>query len=280
MADGVVIASDEVIARVDGSLPVCSQFTLGEIEGWEQFLDPKYDPEHWGLRLENQARNDCRANCGTTCVEVIEYRTKGEREELSRMWLYQRVELLDGTLGHDQGTTVQNGIIEETKVGLPAEKRYPYNLYTGNRAQLDRWMTPELFKEALTRRVAKASLAPEWEIAIAHVALGHPIDGASFWPLSFNYEDIGTGKQERVVRQYRGRHGRAGHAYAQAFVVRTPRGELLMKVPNSHGYYFYIAERAYTEMLDRRDNPFGMYQLAGAMDPKQAYYTGQIPWMR
>lgn len=271
----VQIASDDLIAEVDGSLPVCSQFTVEDLPGWEQFLDPKYDPAQW-QRLEMQRTNDCRANSGTSSVEALRWRASGVQEELARMFLYQSSEVIDNKLGADSGVSMQAGVKVMMRDGLPLESEYAYNLYTRKLAQFHAWCTPAVMASAATRKVVKASLAPEFEVAVAHVALGNPLDMASYWPLSFSNEDIGTGKQERVVRQYTGRHGRGGHAYASVFVVRSKTGELLLRVDNSHGYRFYLTKRAYTEMLDRRGNPFGMYQLAGSDDPKRDYYTGQF----
>lgn len=275
---GLAIATDELIAEVDGSLPVCSQFTLDDLDGWERFLAPEYDPENWGQRLEMQRRNDCRANGGSTCAEIVEYRSRGKKGELSRMFLYQQCELIDRKLGSDSGVSMQAGVKVMTEIGLPLESEYPYTQYTGRRDQLDRWVTPEILASAATRKIVKASIAPAWDVAVAHVALGHPLDLASYWPLSFESEDIGRGRTERVVRQYNGKHGGSGHAYAGSFVVRTPRGELLIKVHNSHNYFFYLSERAYEQIRDRRNNPFGVYQVAGAADPKKAY-EGQFSSM-
>ncbi len=91
---GLSIATDELIAEVDGSLPVCSQFTLDDLDGWERFLAPEYDPENWGQRLEMQRRNDCRANGGSTCARSWNTVLQGEEGENSlRMFLYQQCEL-------------------------------------------------------------------------------------------------------------------------------------------------------------------------------------------
>lgn len=276
---GVCIASDDLIAQVDSYLPVCSEFTTDDIDGWERFLDAAYDPETWGQRLELQNRNDCRANAGTTCVELIDWRSNRRKNELSRMWFYQSCEILDRKFGADSGVSVQAGVELMAEHGAPLEELYPYTQYTRNRRQFDAWCTVEVMDDAKKRRIPKSSLAPAWEVAIAHVVLGHPLDMASFWPLSFSHEDIGRGKAEPVVRQYDGRHGSAGHAFAGVFVVRTPRGELLLKVHNSHKYYFYVSQAAYEQMRNRRNNPFGMYQHAGAADPLAAYYDGQFSIM-
>ena len=272
---GIIIAHDDLIAEVDGSLPVCSQFTLDDLEGWQQFLDPRFDPAQW-QRLELQRQNDCRANGGTTCVEAGRWRANGAKDELARMFLYQQSEILDRKFGADSGVSMQSGVKVMTEIGLPLESEYAYKQYTRNRRQFDAWCSAQVMASAATRKIVKASLAPEFEVAVAHVALGHPLDMASFWPLSFESEDIGTGKTERVVRVYSGKHGRSGHAYASVYVVKTRTGEMLLRVDNSHNYRFYLAKRAYEQMLDRRNNPFGMYQHATAADPVKAFFTGQF----
>ena len=191
------------------------------------------------------------------------------------MFLYQQCEILDRKFGVDSGVSMQAGVAVMTRVGVPLESEYSYKQYTTRRKQFEAWCTAQVMASAATRKIVKASIAPDFEVAVAHVALGHPLDLASYWPLSFESEDIGTGKTERVVRQYNGRHGGGGHAYASVFVVRARSGELLLRVDNSHGYRFYLSKRAYEQM---RGNPFGMYQLAGATDPKKAY-EGQFSSM-
>jgi len=272
---GIIIAHDDLIAEVDGSLPVCSQFTLDELEGWEQFLKPEYDASQW-QRLELQRQNDCRANGGSTCVEAGLWRANGTKEELARMFLYQQSEALDRKFGADSGVSMQSGVKVMTEIGLPTEAEYPYSRYARNRRQFDGWCTPEIMASAATRKIVKASIAPEFEVAVAHVALGHPLDMASYWPLSYASEDIGTGKTERVVRTYNGKHGSSGHAYASVFVVKSKTGEMLLRVDNSHNNRFYLSKRAYDQMRDRRNNPFGMYQHATAKDPVKAFFEGQF----
>ena len=253
------IATDELIAEVDGSSAVSSELTLDDLDNWEQHFIPENDPENWGLRRERQTRNDCQGNALTTCMEVIEHRTKQKRAELSRMFAYQQSERVDGWLGRDRGSTIQAGVKVARTLGCPTEAEYPYHRYTRSEHQLQEW-TRQVADSAKSRAIFASVVAPAWEQMIAYVIHGNPVHWGTYWPLQWN--------RERVVSRYAGAHGRGGHATAIVWAKRLSSGEMLAKVANSHGDgYFWVNQRAYTEMIDRRHSPFGAYVLQGEKEP-------------
>jgi hypothetical protein len=255
---GLLVPDEALLRDVDESSVVSSGLTLDDFPDWRRFLVPENDPENWGLRNEYQRRNDCQANAATSGAEVIEYRTKGKRSELSRMFVYQWSEYFDGGIGRDRGSTIPAGVKVLKELGAPTEEEYPYSRYTRDTNQLRRWSDP-VQSSARQRVIVNSVPAPPWEQLLPYIVSGNPLHWGTWWPIQWD--------SKRVVRRYRGRHGSGGHATAGVWVTEV-RGEVLLKVANSHNDgYFYVSEDAYEEMRDRRLSPFGAYVLQGESAP-------------
>jgi len=249
---GIIIASDELRAEVDGSLSVCAPLDPKDFPDWERLLTPENDPRNF-LRNKWQKENDCNANSSTSGNEVIEKRRNGK-------------------LGQNTGTSVPAAVKLLKDQGAPLEIEYPYSQYTRNRQQFDRWNTPAIKASAATRRISGAIVAPSFAEAKIHLALGNPIHWGHFWGLSFRTEEIVPGLTARVCRQYRRSHGSSGHATEVVWPVLTARGEWLFWVANSHNDKgFFISEAAYEEMRDRSYSPYGAYVLMGDESPHRQY---------
>lgn len=278
MADGVLIPSDELRAEVGRSLLVAADMNAVPESEWVRLLTPENDPRTF-LRREYQRRNDCNANSGTTGVELLEQRSSGRHDELSRMMAYMLCEIIDGRLGADQGSSVPAFVQAMLKTGVSTEALFEYSKYTRSRRQFDAWCTPEVMENAATHKIAGSIAAPAFQGAKMHTALGNPIHWAHFWGLSFRTETIAPGVTARVCRRYKRAHGDSGHATEVVWPIKTPSGEWLLAVANSHNDgFFYIAEEAYEEIRDPRYTPYGAYVLLGHKDPVQQF-TGQISWM-
>lgn len=272
---GIIIASDELRAEVDGSLSVCAPLDPKDFPDWQRLLTAENDPRNF-LRNEWQKENDCNANSATSGNEVVEKRRKGKAGEQSRMFVYQGTEIIDGKLGQNTGTSVPAAVKLLKDQGAPLELEYPYSQYTRNRQQFDRWNTAAIKASAATRRISGAIVAPSFAEAKIHLALGNPIHWGHFWGLSFRTEEIVPGLTARVCRQYRRSHGSSGHATEVVWPVLTARGEWLFWVANSHNDKgFFISEPAYEEMRDRNYSPYGAYVLLGDESP-HCQYEGQF----
>jgi len=259
---GVVQDTPAAIRALNESLPVCAPITLKDLKGWEAYMKPEFDPRTWGLTKGVQNRNDCRANAGTTAREVMNWRYRGRKGDLSRMFLYQRCEMLMNKVGQDSGVSVQSGVRVLLDTGCPSEPSYTYDRYTGNRQQLDAWMAPVL-AEAADNKIEMASPAPlDFEIAFALVIMGNPIDMASFWPHTMDGNN--------VVSVYRPRNN-MGHAYVAVWGRVMPDGSKQLLVWNSHqNWFFWLTEAAYKGIIER--NEFGAYVYFVSSDPIQAHY--------
>jgi len=272
---GLLIPSPELVAEVGSLCTVCESVKEDQLPDFRKLLKPENDPRNWGLKAEFQNRNDCQANAGTTAVEIIEYRTKGIKAELSRMFWYQQCEVIDGTLGRDQGTTIASGAKLARTIGCPLESEYPYHRYTANRNQLNAWSQP-VMKSAATRKIRDIAPMPDWPTMLAHTALGHPIHWGTHWSLRFEREPE-TGK--RIARRYQP-HGNGGHAHVICWPLQLPSGEWVAIDWNSHGdEFFMITEEFYEEARNPRMNPFGGYVFLGEDKPIEKFYSGQFDVM-
>lgn len=272
------IAPDSLWLEVEGSLAVSADLDPKDYPDWERLLTPENDPRTW-LHRERQRINDCQANAATTGNEVLERRLKGKSGEQARMFVYQWSEVADGRLGGDAGSSIQSGIKVLTNQGAPLETEYPYSQYTRSRRQLDGWTTEAVRQSAAGRKIAGAAVAPSFAAARVHGALGNPIHWGTFWGLSFRTETIASGVTARVCRRYRRAHGDAGHATEVVWPIKTPAGEWLLAVANSHDDgFFYVSEEAYEEMRDRTYTPYGAYVLLGHQEPHRQY-EGQFSAM-
>lgn len=273
-----LIASPELRAHVDGSMSACADMRPEDFPDWEKLLIPENDPRNW-LVKEWQKQNDCCANSGTTGVELMRKRRRKVLEQLARTWAYQQCEIIDNKFGADSGVSIP-GFIELAKTkGVPLEASYRYGQYTRNRRQFNGWQTPELMAEALERRIAGAIPAPSFKTALVHTAIGNPIHWGHWWGLSFRTETIAPGVTARVVRNYRRSHGDGLHATEIVWPIKTPSGEWMLTVANSHDDgYFYVPEEEYEAMRDRSFNPCGAYVMLSNEDPVQQY-NGQFSSM-
>lgn len=260
---GLLVPPDELVREVDHSSLVCSGAVLSDFDDWERLLIEENDPENWGFRNERQNMNDCQGNALTGGVEVIQKNLTGRVEQLARKYAYQWSEYYDGNLGKNRGSTIHSGVKVATQLGIPLEAEYPYDRYTRKISQLRSW-TSEVQSSASTRKIAGHISAPPWEMLLPYIVTGNPLHWGTYWPLKWD--------SDRVVRKYRRNHGRGGHATVGVWVVKTRRGEFLLKVANSHGDgYFYVSEDAYEEMRDRRYSPYGAYILQGPEKPFEKF---------
>lgn len=258
---GLVEASPELRADVDGSLAVCDSFTVEDIPDWKRALIPANDPEVWGLRREFQKRNDCQPTAIGSGLEVIEWRTKRRKGEIATSWLYNACELeAYGGVGMNQGTPIQSGIKVLKRDGAPLESERPYGDYTKSVSQFKAWSTPEVMASAATRKLAKATPSVPFETAFALAILGQPTHWGIYWPIQID--------ANRVAKKYHGNHGGGGHALELVFGRVLPSGEKQIKMANSHNDgYIWITEQFYEEARDPRATPYGAYVLYGTDDP-------------
>lgn len=279
MIPGLIVASDELKAHVDGLMTVCAAMDPKTFTDWEKLLIPENDPRIY-LRRELQRINDCQANAGTNGLESLLKRSRGVLQELSRMWLYMMSEIRDGRLGANAGSSIQSGIATLIEFGCPLELLFAYSQYTRSRAQFDAWNNATVQADAATRKIAGSIPAPSFNEAKVHTAIGNPIHWGTFWGLNFRTETITPGVTAKVCRRYRGSHGDGGHATEVLWPVKTTSGEWLLYVENSHGdgSSFYVSEDAYEEMRDRTYTPYGAYVLLGHEDPVRQY-EGQFSAM-
>lgn len=272
---GLLIPSDELLSDVGSICTVCETVSEDQLPAFESLLKPENDPRTWGLKAERQTRNDCQANSGTSAVEVIEFRTKGIKAELSRMFWYQQCEILDRSFGQDRGTTIAAGAKVALEIGVPLESEYPYTRYTRDRRQFDRWVQPVL-SSAATRRIKGVAPLPDWSTMLAHVALGHPVHWGTHWSLNFSKE---TETGRRIARRYFP-HGNSGHAHMIVWATRLRSGEWVAIVWNSHGdEYFLITQEFYEEARNPRNNPYGGYIFLGEDKPIERFYSGEFDVM-
>lgn len=260
---GLIWPDESVLAELDQESAVSAGVSVYDLENWESMLTPDNDPRVWGLTQHRQVRNDCQGNAVTTATETIEFRRKGRLGDLSRTWAYQQSEIIDGSFGRDRGTTIPAGVRVAKELGFPLESEYPYDWYTRDRALFNSRQTSLILDSAATRKIHQSIPAHtlSFEEAAAYVVCGNPIHWGTWWGLEMD--------SDRVVRRYKGRHGRGGHATAIVWARKTSRGELQLGVMNSHGDrdLFWITETAYYEMVDRNNSPFGAYVLQGDEQP-------------
>lgn len=220
-----------------------------------QHFTPENDPEVWGLKFERQRMNDCQANALTTGMEIIEWRFKKKRAELSRMCAYQQSEIINGWLGRNRGTSIAAGCKVAMTIGVPTEAEYPYTQYSRSRRKVAEWFEP--YRESASERVIYGALrAPSFMETLAWTVTGNPLHFAINWPVEMD--------SNRVVNRYK--HGRGAHALCGVYPHKTRRGEWRLKVYNSHGDPpLYIREDPFEEMRD--ESPYGFYILQGHKKP-------------
>lgn len=262
---GLILPSAELAADVEQGLTVCDNFEIKDIDDYKSLLIPENDPETW-LRKERQVRNDCQGNSLTSCIEVIEQRTRKRRGELARTFAYQMSEKYDGRgIGNDAGSSIHSGVKVACDIGLPLETEYTYEPYVRGDAAFKARCTSAVMLSAATRKAVRYTKAPAFRVMLAHLLLGHPLHWGTWWPLNFN--------SNRVLEKYVGNYGDGGHAYFGAFPHLAKTGQWLLKLGNSHGDgYFWFTEEAYEEARDPRNTPFGAYLLYGNDHPLDAHY--------
>lgn len=266
---GLLIPSDAELREAAEQAKVCA-FTLDDLEDWKKYLnDPKMDPTQW-LRRQRQRRNDCQGQAITSGGEKIVQIVTGSHRQLSDTYAYNASEYIGGGVGRDSGSTIQSGVKVLTKgigiagPGLPTEERWPYDSYERNKNRFaSRAKNAVLVKPA----IIESYTAPPFQQAIAVVVAGGVIHWGTWWGLKWD--------SDRVVRKYKGRHGRGGHATEIVWAKQLSNGEWVLVVLNSHGDgYYFVNETAYEEMRDPRLSPFGAYALLPDK-PVERYYTVQ-----
>jgi len=272
---GLTIASDELRADVEASMPVASTLTIDDIRDWQALLNADNDPEKWGLTNHAQRRNDCQPHSVTSCIEVGDKRSLRYRGDLSRTGAYCICEMFDGSNGRNQGTSIQSGAKLATEYGAPLETEWTYDRYLTRPADVKREMDRLRGSAALSRMPA-AIAAPPWETALAYVAFGCPITWGTWWGgMQFTRA---SGSGALVCTGYNARMRSGPHATCPVFVSRNQSGEWFLKCMNSDGNgYFFVNQRAYQSIIS--NNPFGAYVLLRDKDPVKEYYDATFPVM-
>lgn len=271
-------ATRESLAEADSQISVCA-LSLSDLKGWENKLkDPANDPFRF-IRHEVQVRNDCRAHSLTNAVERLSGR---EGFQLSRTSAYLSMNLMEGSIGADDGAMISTGITLLKKgfnksgvsgIGIPDENLWPYAQYVPRiRDFAARWQQKTIIDSAKTNAeiVGSVERAPEFEKALAIVACGGAIDWGTYWPIKMN--------ADRVVLPG-ARTGGMGHATTALWAVQRS-GKWFLKFANSHPQFpfYFVGEAEYELLRNIERQPFGAYGLLPSK-PIERFYEGQFSLM-
>jgi len=194
----------------------------------------------------------CTAN---SIGAILEFNQMKQREPdcatPSRLFIYYNERAMEGTIDHDSGAEIRDGIKSVAQVGAPPEDIWPYEI-----DKFARKPPATSYRQALKHQAIRYARVPQATIAIQNVlADGYPISFGFTVYESFE-SDVGAdglvpvpGPDEKTL---------GGHAVV-AVGYKTIKGQLYIECRNSWGTdwadqgYFWIPDNYITSTNLARD---------------------------
>lgn len=268
MSQSLIVASDELRADVDGSLPVMAGDDQINREAVYSRLRQIPDPRQW-IKFERQVRNDCRAHSGTSSRENVYRFETGNYVQLSRTWFYMMCETVQGTFGRDGGTSLQAGVKVLTTGGCATEKTWPYEFGYGRMSQRSFISKSDELKTEASKFLLAGQVVsnPSWLQVLDGISRGGVVD----WGVNYDMSADRNG----IVSRYTGRGG--GHAMFLCWATEIAGRWVVLNV-NSHWStgqievprkYAFITEDYYETA--RRKSPYGVYLYLPAKEAEKVF---------
>lgn len=213
-------------------------------------------PESVGVEwhhTENQGQiGSCQGNDLSSCVERLEFVSKKEVVQLSRIFAYLGTQKLDGLLGADQGSTISGGAKLASTVGLCPESLTGYPRAYPSSAERTKILSADNYKAAEPFKALSV-----WKVPEDPDEARNWIGGGGAISIGIRWMGIPA---DRILRSYRG--GTGGHA--NAVLGYTP--EYLIALNSWGDGAWYITNDAWRQIY--RDAYTAMVGLAGSSEPQ------------
>jgi len=112
-------------------------------------MPPVYDQGHLG---------SCTANAIAGAVDFENHRQNGAFLMPSRLWIYYQERVIEGTVSHDSGGQIRDGIKAVAQLGVCPETDWPYDITTFSQTPPTKDYTDALGDRALTYQAVTQDL--------------------------------------------------------------------------------------------------------------------------
>ena len=203
-------------------------------------MPPVYDQGQLG---------SCTANSVGSILEFDELKQKqADTETPSRLFIYYNERAMEGTVSHDSGAEIRDGIKSVAQLGAPPESAWPYET-----SKFARKPPAAAYKAALKHQAIRYARVSQSQIAIQNIlAYGFPI---AFGFTVYESFETDVGAEGIVPMPKPDEKTLGGHAVV-AVGYKTIRGQLYFECRNSwgpgwadHGYFWMPASYVTSDNL-------------------------------
>ncbi len=224
------------------------------------------DLRPWMPVVEDQgALGSCCANALVGALEYLTVRERGERTDLSRIFVYYNQRLWDGEVRQDVGATVVDGVRVLARVGVPTERSWPYlrglfavqppePIYTeAARHKVSDWWSIDIDVDAM-RACLAAGFPVVFGTRVTESFMKPPSSGMISIPSATDRDDAKHGRHALLLVGY--------DDARRTFVVRNSWGDDWGDRGYCYMPYAYLGNRSWTR------NAWALRLASGAHDPK------------
>lgn len=224
------------------------------------------DLRPWMPVVEDQgALGSCCANALVGALEYLTVRERGERTDLSRIFVYYNQRLWDGGVREDVGATVVDGVRVLSRVGVPTEKSWPYlrGLFAvqppepvyaeAARHKVTDWWSIDIDVDAM-RACLAAGFPVVFGTRVTESFMKPPPSGMIAIPSASDRDDAKHGRHALLLVGY--------DDARRTFVVRNSWGDDWGDRGYCYMPYAYLGNRSWTR------NAWALRLASGAHDPK------------
>ncbi len=135
-------------------------------------MRPSVDLRNWASPIEDQLDlGSCTSNAFAGAYELMTKRLKSEDYvDVSRLFLYYNIRVIDGTVGMDAGGYLRDGVKAMSKYGLCEESIWPYDI-----AKFDVKPSDAAYKDARTRSITNYQRVDGFRLMLDAINNNRPI---------------------------------------------------------------------------------------------------------
>jgi C1A family cysteine protease len=208
-------------------------------------LPPRVDLRSGCSPVENQGSlGSCSGNALAGALEFLERKMGGSFVNVSRLFIYYNERTMEGTVPHDSGAFLRDGIKSLAKIGVCPETEWPYRIRAFTRKP-----HPSCYKEAKKRQITSYHRITTVDEMRTCLAEGFPFAFGFTVYESFESKEVektGVLELPKPKEQTKGGHAVLAVGYSdrdQRFIVRNSWGADWGQAGYFTMPYAYLANR-------------------------------------